>query len=206
MNAGLEGEGPDDSSPRRDGSLNVLDPFNYDVQLANTSKKTNRVEIRRRPSWKGLSHTKLDEFETRQDQPPQADRDADARRHHGLRGRRTQAQGAGSPSSRSQLINHVSYTCPNFKQAARLVFEGVQPRTRSGRPTRRRAAVRQEGRAALRRHRQGRAADVPSSSARPTARASRRQPRGAAGSREAVIDHIGYTVADFNRDARQGRR
>jgi catechol 2,3-dioxygenase-like lactoylglutathione lyase family enzyme len=109
------------------------------------------------------------------------------------------AQAAESPL-KAQLINHISYTCPNFQQAAdwySKVFnldqvgmtkrDVVLPFGKAGEPPYNVTAK-----------------DVPVShliirSRDPSAPA----PRGGDRARpqpQAVIDHIGYTVADFNRE------
>ena len=52
----------------------------------------------------------------RQDQPPPADRGAHGRRHHGLY---AESAGAAEPSGLDvALVNHLSYTCPDYRRAA----------------------------------------------------------------------------------------
>ena len=67
---------------------------------------------------------------------------------------------AADPKLKVALVNHLSYTCPNFKQAGdwySKVFGLDQVNVKANELA---VAVRQEGRAAVQRHGEGRAADV----------------------------------------------
>ena len=105
-----------------------------------------------------------------------------------------EAQGA-SPPLKVALVNHVSYSCPNFRQAAdwySKVFNLDQVGLKEDEVT-------------LPFGKQGEqpygvtAKDVPLSFIIARSRAPRPQDKERP-QPQAVIDHIGYTVADFNRD------
>jgi len=105
------------------------------------------------------------------------------------------------PRQWSRWSNHISYSCPNFKQAADW-YSKVFNLDRSTPRRPRSRCVRQDGRAADGHH----CKDVPVSFI--IARSADRpaNPRNAGRPKpEAVIEHVGYTVADFNLRARQGR-
>jgi len=113
--------------------------------------------------------------------------------------------GAQEQPLKAQLINHVSYTCPNFKEAADW-YSKVFNLDQVG-PTNRDVALPfgKKDDPALWGDRQGRAAELPDHphAQRQCATTPRRPaPRPKA---QATIDHIGYTVADFKPRPRQGR-
>jgi catechol 2,3-dioxygenase-like lactoylglutathione lyase family enzyme len=101
---------------------------------------------------------------------------------------------------KAQLINHISYTCPNFKQAADW-YSKVLNCDQVGETKRDVVVV--FGKKGEQPYNVA-AKDVPHSHlVIRTPDASAPPPRGGARVRptpQAVIDHIGYTVADFNRE------
>jgi len=80
----------------REGSINLLDPFNYYVQLASAGGRKKRIQALRgaRP-WKDLLHRKLNDYATGKMSPPRLDRNAHARRNHGLCGQCQSSAKAG---------------------------------------------------------------------------------------------------------------
>jgi len=105
------------------------------------------------------------------------------------------AQAQGNPL-KVALINHVSYTCPNFKQAGEWYGKVFNLETSYVRDTELALTFGKMGEQPL----GVSAKDVPvtfllcrTRTAGNPRLAGRPQP-------EAVIDHIGYTVADFNRE------
>jgi hypothetical protein len=106
------------------------------------------------------------------------------------------AQATG-PSLKVALVNHISYTCPNFRQAGEWyskVFNLDQAGLKDTEVTLPFGKMGEQPYGVT-------AKDVPLTFI--IARANDRpvNPRNAGRPRpEAVIDHIGYTVADFNRD------
>ncbi|HKA41038.1 MAG TPA: hypothetical protein VKF40_03520 [Burkholderiales bacterium] len=102
---------------------------------------------------------------------------------------------AATPGLKAALVNHISYSCPNFRQAAdwySKVFNLDQVGLKEDEVT-------------LPFGKQGEqpygvtAKDVPLSFIIARSRAPRPQDKERP-QPQAVIDHIGYTVADFNRD------
>jgi len=106
------------------------------------------------------------------------------------------AQGS-SPSLKVALVNHISYSCPNFRQAGdwySKVFNLDQVGLKNTELTLPFGKMGEQPYGVT-------AKDVPLTFI--IARAADRpaNPRNAGRPKpEAVIDHIGYTVADFNRD------
>ena len=106
------------------------------------------------------------------------------------------AQAAG-PALKVALVNHISYSCPNFRQAGdwySKVFNLDQAGLKDTEVTLPFGKMGEQPYGVT-------AKDVPLTFI--IARANDRpvNPRNAGRPRpEAVIDHIGYTVADFNRD------
>jgi catechol 2,3-dioxygenase-like lactoylglutathione lyase family enzyme len=107
---------------------------------------------------------------------------------------------AADPTLKAQLINHISYTCPNFREAADW-YSKVFNLDQVG-PTKQDVAL-PFGKKGEQPYNVT-AKDVPltflimrSRDANAPPPAGGAQPRPAP---QAAIDHIGYTVADFNRE------
>jgi catechol 2,3-dioxygenase-like lactoylglutathione lyase family enzyme len=105
---------------------------------------------------------------------------------------------AGDPPTKGSIVNHISYTCPNFKQAAdwySRVFnlEQVVPKETEVQLTFGKMGERPYGVSDV---------DVPLSflimRTRPTAAPPPGQQTRPAPT--AVVDHIAYTIADYDRD------
>ncbi len=110
------------------------------------------------------------------------------------------AKAQADTTLKAQLINHISYTCPNFREAADW-YSKVFNLDQVG-PTNRDVAL-PFGKKGEQPYNVT-AKDVPlthliirTRSAAPAAPKAGERPRPAP---QAVIDHISYTIADFNRD------
>ena len=103
------------------------------------------------------------------------------------------------PTLKAQLINHFSYTCPNFKDAADWYSKFLNlDQVGSNRSTWRCRSARRTSSPTASPRMTCRSRISSSAIARsPAPRRSGDQPRLAS---QAMIDHIGFTVADFNSD------
>jgi catechol 2,3-dioxygenase-like lactoylglutathione lyase family enzyme len=106
------------------------------------------------------------------------------------------AQGAAPPLKVS-IVNHISYTCPNFKQAGEWYSKVFNLEHSYDRDTELALTFGQRGEQPM-----GiTAKDVPVTFLLIRTRSGPPNPRTAGRpAPEAVIDHVGYTVADFNRE------
>ena len=128
----------------RDGSLHVLDPFDYDVQFANIVEEDafRRGQVGS-DAMEGFVAQKLNDFET--------GKISRRRLIETLTFAATTVYAADSATAQSREPAQGPTDQPHFVHLSRLqegrglVFEGVQPRSGRPDPARRRAAVRQEG-------------------------------------------------------------
>ena len=143
-----------------------------------------------------VRRTEASRLRERQDQPPAPDRDAHRRRTTAYAGGARAAEG---PAVTVALVNHISYTCPDFKKAAdwySKVFNLDQvgatdhdvalPFGRKGEQPYNVNAMDVPLTHLIIRTRPVNAPTAPGGAPRP-------QPT-------AMVDHVGYTVADFDRD------
>jgi|SRR6266699_3757417 len=127
-----------------------------------------------------------------QDQPPTPYRSADFGSHHSLCDRRRQG-----PALKVALVNHISYSCPNFRQAGdwySKVFNLEQVGLKETEVTLPFGKMGEQPHNVT-------AKDVPLTFIIARSIDRPQNPRTAGRPKpDAVIDHIGYTVADFNRE------